>query len=94
MASQNMFWAPSWMTVSSMAACTVVSAVAGGRRDFAALAVVAAGDQLAYPCGACRQVLAEFAPDGLRIFIAREDDLEAGEETTLGELLPRAFRLG
>lgn len=39
------------------------SAVVRGARDFVALAVVGDGDGPCTPCGACRQVLFEFAPD-------------------------------
>lgn len=38
-------------------------AVIDGVRDFVALAVVGDGDGPCTPCGACRQVLFEFAPD-------------------------------
>ena len=43
------------------------------------------------PCGACRQMLAEFGDDDTLILYPGE----GGEacETTLGELLPHAFRL-
>lgn len=68
------------------------AAVGRGVREFAALAVAGGADRPAYPCGACRQVLAEFAPPSLPVFIAR---LDGGGivETTLGELLPLAFSL-
>ena len=38
-------------------------AILDGARDFVALAVVGDGDGPCTPCGACRQVLFEFAPD-------------------------------
>jgi cytidine deaminase len=40
------------------------------------------------PCGACRQVLAEFADPEIRVVVDGVGTL------TLAELLPRAFRLG
>jgi len=39
------------------------SAVAAGEREFVAIAVVADTTDPIVPCGACRQFLAEFAPD-------------------------------
>lgn len=41
----------------------VFKAVSEGEREFAAIAVTAGARQGAAPCGACRQVLHEFAPD-------------------------------
>ncbi len=65
---------------------TIFKAVSEGEREFEALAVVS--ETLASPCGACRQVLAEF---GLhtKVIIA---DLDAGQQVfTVGDLLPAAF---
>src|SRR5471030_1443505 len=42
----------------------VFGAVAAGERTFLAVAVVTAAETLTPPCGACRQVLVEFAHDG------------------------------
>lgn len=67
------------------------SAVASGRRDFIALAVVADGDQIPYPCGACRQVLAEFCAPHMPIFMASHS--HQVDQVSLGLLLPKAFRL-
>lgn len=62
-------------------------AVAEGRRDFVAIAVVALGKRGkdVRPCGACRQVMAEFHTN-LRVVC--EDQV-----TTLLDLLPEQFRL-
>lgn len=64
------------------------AAVAAGQRDFRRIAVVADTDTPVSPCGACRQVLAEFNPE-LEIQLATTD----GESAvfTLDELLPRAL---
>jgi len=43
------------------------------------------------PCGACRQVMTEFAHDSMQIYLANGGSVV--QETTLGALLPRAFRL-
>jgi cytidine deaminase len=64
------------------------AAVASGQRAFAALALVTDLSPPAMPCGACRQVLRELAPE-LPILAANL----AGQrvETTLAALLPDSF---
>jgi len=69
----------------------VVAAVAAGCRDFAALAVIASGAAVPYPCGACRQVMAEFGPSDLPVYLT--DGEAVVRQYTLGELLPFAFIL-
>jgi len=66
----------------------VGAAVAAGARPIA-VAVVANGAAVS-PCGACRQVLAEFAPDMPVLLAAAKDT--SHQATTLGALLPEAFR--
>ncbi len=69
--------------------CAAFAAVASGEtKDWDAIAVVIDGDTLPSPCGACRQVLAEFAPD-MRVVLATTGGLRGS--TTLRELLPDAF---
>ncbi len=65
----------------------VFAAVAAGEKEFEAIAVVADSVQPVTPCGACRQVLAEFSAD-LQICSA---NLQGDRyESTIAELLPRA----
>jgi cytidine deaminase len=66
------------------------SAVAAGKTDFAALAIAASGEPAPFPCGACRQVLAEFCNPDFPIYIQQGEDYVT---TTLGELLPHSFNL-
>jgi cytidine deaminase len=64
-------------------------AISEGKKGFAKLAVTCRGDHCR-PCGACRQLLYEHAPD-LEILMGNPD----GEftRTTIKELLPDAFSL-
>jgi len=71
----------------------LVAAVSAGARTFRALAVAGGSRTPAMPCGACRQVLAEFCPDAMPIFYATRGNRGAIRCTTLGRLLPDAFRL-
>jgi len=65
-------------------------ALTGGKKNFVAVAVVARAPGGPMPCGACRQLLAEYAPDA-RVWVADSRDLKAPREFSVRELLPRAF---
>lgn len=63
-------------------------AVEGGRR-VAAILVLADGPALVAPCGACRQRLREFGPDGMPVHLADSGGVK--RTILLGDLLPLAF---
>jgi cytidine deaminase len=65
----------------------VARAVAEGKRSFTTIAITTDGSAAIQPCGACRQVLAEFAPD-LRVV---SQGRETRDEWSLRELLPEPF---
>ena len=69
------------------------SAVANGEKEFVAICVVGGKNgeitDYAFPCGVCRQALAEFCDADFKVFVGKnEDDIK---EFTLGELLPCSF---
>ena len=69
----------------------ICKALSHGNRSFAALAVVGGTPKKpAFPCGACRQVMAEFMSPDTPVYVA---PLKSGKPTvtTLGALLPNAF---
>ncbi len=67
-------------------------ALTDGRNQFVAIAVVARCVGGPMPCGACRQLLAEYAPDA-KILVADSNQLKAIRTFTVKELLPAAFTL-
>jgi cytidine deaminase len=65
----------------------VGAAVAAGKRNLVRLAVASAVEPPATPCGACRQLLAEFGLDLEIIAVGPKSE----RRWTLRELLPEAF---
>ncbi len=61
-------------------------AISEGARAFTAIAISAEGSA-PWPCGACRQVLNEFAPD-IRVLVTWDGQVD---EATLSQLLPHGF---
>ena len=66
----------------------IFTAVAAGERALKAIVVYTPTKTPTSPCGACRQVINEFAPRATVVAIC---DGEARIETTLSALLPDAF---
>ncbi len=65
-------------------------ALTEGKKHFIAIAVVARCDGGPMPCGACRQLLREYAAEA-KVFIADSADLKSIKEFTVRDLLPAAF---
>lgn len=66
-------------------------ALTEGKKDFVAIAVVTRAPQGALPCGACRQLLAEYAATAV-VFVADSAALKKIRRFTVAKLLPGAFR--
>ena len=65
-------------------------AVYEGEREFEAIAINGDGDDYLFPCGVCRQVMAEFCnPDTFLIYVSKKNG--AYQKYTLAELFPGPF---
>lgn len=67
----------------------IFSAVAAGAKRIVAVAVTSKSTQAVTPCGACRQVMAEFCSEPTPVF--GDDGSENPPQWTFGALLPEAF---
>ena len=63
-------------------------ALSEGERQFDTIAVAASTDEMCTPCGACRQVLWDYAPDLQVILVNRHGETH---KVALADLLPEAF---
>lgn len=69
----------------------IAAAVMGGASNLEAVAVATDASPPAAPCGACRQVLREFAADPDNVRITAVNPKGERREWTLGQLLPDSF---
>lgn len=66
------------------------NALTSGKRDFVAVGVVARAADGPMPCGACRQLLAEYASEA-QVYVADSQKLKLIKQFSVKELLPGAF---
>ena len=61
-----------------------------GKINIEKIAIVSDDEDYIYPCGICRQVMAEFAQDDMELICTKKN----GEYKTIrfGDILPNAFR--
>ena len=71
----------------------IFNAIADGRMDIVAVAVVTSAPKLCKPCGACRQVIAEFSKADNPIFVISTCAFGESELQSITELLPDTFAL-
>lgn len=68
----------------------IMSAVLNGEKQLTKIAICSSANDYTFPCGICRQTMAEFADDNFEIIVAKTpDDYKIYK---LGELLPYSFR--
>lgn len=67
----------------------IFKAVSEGHRTIKAIAVIGSDENLTYPCGICRQVIAEFASEDIKIIIAKDENEFIIR--SMEDILPGAF---
>ena len=65
-------------------------AVYDGHRAFRAIAIIATGEEMGFPCGVCRQVMAEFCDKDFIIITANRDRTKV-DVSDFETLLPHSF---
>lgn len=65
-------------------------AVSEGKREFSAIAIVSSAGGETFPCGICRQVIAEFAPH-IRVILQKKDNSAVSYK--FEEIMPYIFSL-
>jgi len=68
---------------------SAVASSAAGKLELRAVVVVNEKEVPCSPCGACRQVIAEFGTETIVLFKSEQDY----QELTIADLLPSSFRL-
>lgn len=67
----------------------IFKAVSEGKTKIKAIAIIGRKDEFTYPCGICRQVIAEFGDENTIVILAK--NMDEYEVKTLEEILPGAF---
>ena len=70
------------------------SAITAGQRDFEAIVIASnLNGKAVFPCGICRQVLADFNPE-MRVVLVNGDTKQIEQDLLLSEIFPSAFEFG
>lgn len=67
----------------------IFKALTENQNRFSAIAIASTNG--APPCGACRQIIAEFAPEATLILVDSDNPSSPANETDIKSLLPNAF---
>jgi cytidine deaminase len=78
---------PSLMLSTCAERVALLKAISEGASEFKAMAIVASDGRYCFPCGSCRQLLQEFAPD-IVIYLKSEGGIQ---KYGMDELFPHPF---
>jgi len=69
----------------------VFKMIEAGDREIAEILIIGKTPEPLFPCGACRQVIAEFASPGTKIYMC--DESGRAKTSTMAEILPYNFSI-
>lgn len=70
------------------------SAITAGYRDFEAIVIASnLNGKAVFPCGICRQVLADFNPE-MRVILVNSDTKQIEQDLILSDIFPGIFEFG
>lgn len=69
----------------------IFSLISAGRKKIKAIALAGSGEELGSPCGACRQVIREFAAPDAPIYLCDARTKQVAATTNIQNLLPNSF---
>ena len=70
------------------------SAITAGERDFEAIVIASVlNGKAVFPCGICRQVLADFNPE-MRVILVNSDTKIIEQDLVLSDIFPGVFEFG
>ena len=70
------------------------SAITAGYRDFEAIVIASnLNGKAVFPCGICRQVLADFNPQ-MRVILVNSDTKQIEQDLILSDIFPGVFEFG
>jgi cytidine deaminase len=69
----------------------IAAAVLGGAKELRRVVVITDASPPSAPCGGCRQVLLEFAPDPAKVHVVAINARGERREWTLAQLIPDGF---
>ena len=70
--------------------CAIFKAVSNGEKEIKAVAIYSPNTDECYPCGACRQVIFEFAQEGLQVITEKNGEPKV---ESISDLLPYGFKM-
>jgi cytidine deaminase len=71
--------------------CAISNMIAAGKKKIKSIAVIGTGKGVCTPCGACRQIIREFAAPDTPVYLCDGETGKFVEMLTIEQMLPMSF---